>query len=93
MPDREPVVCGFEYRTRYAANLKRKLPRIPFQPEDQPEDPPEQIKSPKAEVSFRVELMKLSRDKSGLRYNVFLTLRGIPELQKRPNRNNCESYF
>jgi predicted helicase len=30
------------------------------------------------EVSFRVERMKLSKDKSELRYNEFLTLRGIP---------------
>ena len=86
-----------EYRTRYAANLKRELPRIPFPPdfhafaaagkrlmelhidyEKQPGYPLEQIESPTAEVSFRVERMKLSKDKSELRYNDFLTLRGIP---------------
>jgi len=86
-----------EYRTRYAANLKRELPRIPFPPdfhafaaagkhlmelhidyEKQKEYPLEQIEDPKAEVSFRVERMKLSKDKSELRYNDFLTLRGIP---------------
>ncbi len=86
-----------EYRTRYAANLKRELPRIPFPPdfhafaaagkrlmeihidyEKQPEYPLEQIESPTAEVSFRVDRMKLSKDKSELRYNDFLLLRGIP---------------
>jgi hypothetical protein len=36
------------------------------------------LKSPKAEVSFRVEKMKLSKDKTELRYNDFLLLRGIP---------------
>jgi predicted helicase len=85
------------YRTRYAANLKRELPRIPFPSdfhafatagkrlmelhidyEKQPEYPLEQIEDPKAEVSFRVERMKLSKDKSELRYNDFLLLRGIP---------------
>jgi predicted helicase len=86
-----------EYRTRYAANLKRELPRIPFPPdfrafaavgkrlmelhidyEKQPEYPLEQIEDPKAEVSFHVDRMKLSKDKSELRYNDFLLLRGIP---------------
>ncbi len=86
-----------EYRTRYAANLKRELPRIPFPPdfhafaaagkrlmelhidyEKQPEYKLEQIEDPKAEVTFRVERMRLSKDKSELRYNDFLLLRGIP---------------
>ena len=86
-----------EYRTRYAANLKRELPRIPFPPdfhafsaagkrlmelhidyEKQPQFPLEQIEDPKAEVSLRVERMKLSKDKSELRYNDFLLLRDIP---------------
>ena len=39
---------------------------------------PKEIEDPKAEVTFRVEKMKLSKDKSELRYNDFLTLRGIP---------------
>jgi predicted helicase len=46
--------------------------------EKQPEYPLEQIESPTAEVSFRVTRKKLSKDKSELRYNDFLTLRGIP---------------
>ncbi|HEY5331592.1 MAG TPA: type ISP restriction/modification enzyme [Acidobacteriaceae bacterium] len=86
-----------EYRTRYAANLKRELPRIPFPPdfhtfaaagkrlmelhidyEKQPEYKLEQLEDPKAEVTFRVERMKLSKDKTELTYNDFLKLRGIP---------------
>jgi hypothetical protein len=46
--------------------------------EKQTEYPLEQIEDPKAEVSFSVEKMKLSKDKSELRYNDFLLLRGIP---------------
>ncbi len=87
-----------EYRTRYAANLKRELPRIPFPPrfhefakagkrlmelhidcEKQPEYKLEHIESETAEVTFRVEKMRLNpKDKSELRYNDFLTLRGVP---------------
>jgi predicted helicase len=37
------------------------------------------IEDPKAKVTFRVERMRLNfKDKSELRYNDFLTLRGIP---------------
>jgi predicted helicase len=83
------------YRTRYAANLKRELPRIPYAPdfrryaalgkelmdlhihyEQQPEFPLERIETGK--LNWRVEKMKLAKDQSELRYNSFLTLRGIP---------------
>jgi len=86
-----------EYRTLYAANLKRELPRIPLPPdfhafaaagkrlmelhidyEKQPAYALDQIENPKAAVSLRVEKMKLSKDRSELRYNDFLLLRGIP---------------
>ncbi len=46
--------------------------------EQQLEFPLEHIEHPTNPVSFRVERMKLSKDKSELRYNDFLTLRGIP---------------
>lgn len=84
-----------EYRTRYAANLKRELPRIPFAPEfkayarigaalmrlhieyeQQPEYPLERTETGK--LDWRVEKMTLSKDKSQLKYNGFLTLSGIP---------------
>jgi predicted helicase len=85
------------YRERYAANLKRELPRIPFAPnfrgfaeigkrlaeshvnhERQPEYPLERIEAPGMPLDWRVEKMKLSKDKRSLIYNDFLTLSGIP---------------
>jgi len=85
------------YRERYAANLKRELPRIPFAPdfrafadigkrladihvnyEQQPECPLERIEAPGKPLDWRVEKMKLSKDKRSLIYNDFLTLSGIP---------------
>ena len=85
------------YRERYAANLKRELPRIPFAPdfrgfaeigkrlaeihvdyEQQPEYPLEKIESSGVALDWRVEKMKLSKDKRSLSYNDFLTLSGIP---------------
>lgn len=85
------------YRERYAANLKRELPRIPYAPdfkgfaeigkrlaeihvnyEQQPEYPLERIETPGVPLDWRVEKMKLSKDKRSLIYNDFLTLSGIP---------------
>ena len=85
------------YRERYAANLKRELPRIPYAPdfrafvdigkrlaeihvnyEQQPEYPLEKIETPGKPLDWRVEKMKLSKDKRSLIYNDFLTLSGIP---------------
>ena len=85
------------YRERYAANLKRELPRIPYAPdfrafadigkllaeihvnyEQQPEFPLERIEKSGAQLDWRVERMKLSKDKRSLIYNDFLTLSGIP---------------
>jgi len=85
------------YRERYAANLKRELPRISYAPdfkafaeigkrlaeihvgyEQQTEYPLERIETPGVPLDWRVEKMKLSKDKSSLIYNDFLTLTGIP---------------
>ncbi|MGA9061112.1 MAG: type ISP restriction/modification enzyme [Terracidiphilus sp.] len=84
-----------EYRTRYAANLKRELPRIPFAPdfadyarigadlmklhleyEQQREYPLERRETGK--LDWCVDKMALSKDKTQLKYNDFLTLSGIP---------------
>jgi len=101
-----------EYRERYAANLKRELPRIPFltagpstppdagsaqddkrifgefakagkkladlhvKYEQQPEYPLERVE--KGQLNWRVEKMRLSKDKTTLTYNEFLALKGIP---------------
>jgi predicted helicase len=84
-----------EYRTRYAANLKRELPRIPYAPafekyaeigaalmklhieyEQQPEYPLDRKETGK--LDWLVEKMSLSKDKTQLKYNGFLTLSNIP---------------
>ncbi|MGA3214032.1 MAG: type ISP restriction/modification enzyme, partial [Terriglobales bacterium] len=86
-----------EYRERYAANLKRELPRIPYAPdfwgfakagarladlhvnyEQQPDSPLQRIENPKEMIDFRVEKMRLGKDKTAIVYNRFLTLSGIP---------------
>lgn len=46
--------------------------------EKQPEYPLERIENPKEKLNLRVEKMRLSKDKSLLIYNSFLTLKGIP---------------
>ncbi len=119
------------YRTRYAENLKRELPRIPFvgvasgvktakffplasvetmQGDNKPDHNPKasaklfhafaaagkelagmhvnyesaneykltRIENKEVKLDWRVEAMKLSKDKASLFYNDFLTLSGIP---------------
>ncbi|MCA1621626.1 MAG: N-6 DNA methylase [Acidobacteria bacterium] len=85
------------YRERYAANLKRELPRVPFAPdfrqfaeagarlaelhvnyERQAEYPLERIENPGAALDWRVERMRLSKDRCQIVYNDFLTLSGVP---------------
>ena len=85
------------YRERYAANLKRELPRIPYAPdfrgfanagkqladlhlnyEEKPEYPLKFIENDQVPLDWRVEKMKLSKDKTQIIYNEFLTLSGIP---------------
>ncbi|MBD2269905.1 helicase [Anabaena sp. FACHB-1391] len=85
------------YRERYAANLKRELPRIPFAPqfhpfviagkrlaeihinyEKQPEYHLKHLENKDLPIDWRVEKMRLSKDKTQIKYNDFLTLTGIP---------------
>jgi predicted helicase len=85
------------YRERYAADLKRDLPRIPFAPdfrafatagrqladlhvhyEQQPEYDLQLIEEPDTQLDLRVTRMRLSKDKTAIVYNDFLTLAGIP---------------
>jgi len=87
-----------QYREKYAANLKRELPRIPFAPdfrvfadagkklaelhvnyENQPEFPLKYIENKDEKLDWRVEKMRLSKDKTAIIYNNFLTLSGIPK--------------
>jgi predicted helicase len=100
-----------EYRRKYAANLKRELPRIPtLDPspptplskregsnsfkeisqigeklaqihvnyEQQKEYKFILIENPDLPVNLRVEKMNLSKDKTEIIYNDYLTLKGIP---------------
>lgn len=85
------------YRERFADNLKRELPRIPFAPDfrafaDAGERlarlhldyetlepwPLEWVETPGVPISYRVEKMKLGKDRTSLVVNSWLTLRGIP---------------
>ena len=85
------------YRTKYAANLRRSLPRIPYAPdfsgfaeagkrladlhvnyETQKEYKLEFIENAKSKLDWRVEKMRLSKDKTRIVYNDFLTFAGIP---------------
>ena len=85
------------YRTKYAANLRRELPRLPFVEdfwgfatagaqlaalhvgyESQPEYRLDFVENPAKPLDWRVERMKLNKDKTSLVYNDFLTLAGIP---------------
>ncbi len=85
------------YREKFADNLKRELPRIPFAPDFQaftsagkqlarfhleyetlePYDL-QWIESDDVPLSYRVDRMKLSKDKTALMVNDSLTLAGIP---------------
>ena len=87
-----------DYCEKYAANLKRDLPHIPFvndfwefakagaclsdlhvNYESQPEySELKFIQNQKVPLDWRVKKVKLSKDKTSLVYNTFLTIAGIP---------------
>jgi predicted helicase len=86
-----------QYHEKYAANLKRDFPYIPFAPdfwgfartgeklaelhvnyEKQVEYPLKWIEDIDVKVNYRVDKMTLSKDKTQIIYNDFLTLGGIP---------------
>jgi predicted helicase len=56
----------------------RRLAEIHVQYEDQPEYPLQHIENADLPLDWRVERMRLSKDKTELVYNEFLTLAGIP---------------
>ena len=60
------------------ANAGARLAQIHVAYEDQPEYPLAQLETPDAPLDWRVEKMRLSKDKTQLTYNRFLTLDGIP---------------
>ena len=71
-------------RIPFAADFKsfveigRRLADIHVNYEQQPEYPLEKIETPGKPLDWRVEKMKLSKDKRSLIYSDFLTLSGIP---------------
>lgn len=71
---RIPFTLDFK---RFAAVGKR-LAEIHVSYEHQPEYPLEIIETPGVPLDWRVEKMKLRKDKRSLIYNDFLTLSGIP---------------
>ena len=94
-------VYGFlhhpDYREKFAGNLKRELPRLPFAPDFQAFTSAgkqlarlhleyetlepyglQWIESDDVPLSYRIDRMKLSKDKTALIVNDSLTLTGIP---------------
>ena len=71
---RIPFAPGF--RTFAAAGAR--LAHIHVHYEDQPQYPLAQLETPGAPLDWRVEKMRLSKDRTQLTYNRFLTLDGIP---------------
>ena len=65
-----------DFRAFAAAGAR--LAQIHVAYEDQPEYPLAQVETPGQPLDWRVEKMRLSKDKTQLRYNDFLTLDGIP---------------
>src|ERR1035437_9842695 len=86
-----------EYKTKYAANLRRELPHIPYTMdfwsfskagkqladihlnyEDAKEYPLDKVETTGQKLNWEVEKMRLSKDKSTIIYNDFLSLTGFP---------------
>ena len=63
---------------RVFAAAGARLARIHVGYEEQPEYSLAQVETPDMPLNWRVEKMRLSKDKTQLRYNSFLTLDGIP---------------
>ena len=63
---------------RAYADAGARLAAIHVGYEEQPQYPLQQVETPEMPLDWRVEKMRLSKDKTQLRYNGFLTLDGIP---------------
>jgi predicted helicase len=101
------VLHQTEYRTTFADNLKRELPRIPFMDnfkafatagkklaelhleyESLKPWPLKCVETPGVPLSYEVIKMKLSKDKTSLKVNDYLTLEGIPPEVERYRLGN-----
>ena len=76
---RELPCIPFAPDFRAFAEAGARLATIHVDYEEQPEYRLRQVETPDKPLDWRVEKMRLSRDKAQLRYNDFLTLEGIPE--------------
>ncbi len=63
---------------RALAKAGQRLADLHVNYEKQPEYPLQIIEKPGEKLDWRVEKMRLSRDKTSIAYNQFLTLSGIP---------------
>ena len=63
---------------RAFASAGARLAQLHVGYEEQPEYPLARVETPDMQLDWRVEKMRLSKDKTQLRYNSFLTLDGIP---------------
>ena len=75
---RELPRIPFALDFRAFAEAGARLAQIHVGYEEQPQYPLEQFETPEMPLDWRVEKMRLSKDKTQLRYNGFLTLDGIP---------------
>ena len=64
----------------------KKLAELHVGYEQQPEFPLRHRENPQSPLNWRVEKMRLSKDKTSLTYNDFLTLDGIPPRPLIPSR-------
>ena len=75
---RELPRIPFAPEFRPFAEAGARLAQLHIGYEEQPEYPLALVEAPDAQLDWRVEKMRLSNDKTQLRYNDFLTLDGIP---------------
>ncbi len=71
-------LCGKAADFHAFAAAGQKLIGLHVHYEDQKAYPLRHVENPEAPLDWRVEAMKLSRDRDAIQYNDFLTLAGIP---------------
>ena len=65
-----------DFRAFAAAGARLAVIHVGY--EEQPQYPLQKVETPEMPLGWRVEKMRLSKDKTQIRYNGFLTLDGIP---------------
>ena len=77
-PKRELPRVPFAPDFRQFADAGARLAELHVNYEQQPEYPLERIENPNAPLDWRVEKMRLGKDRRQIIYNDFLTLSGVP---------------